>query len=57
MKINYDLCIRCESCMDNCPMLAIYKDRSTQLIVINQDKCIECEACKEACPRLAIKEN
>ncbi len=56
MKINYDLCIRCESCMDNCPMLAIYKDRSTQLIVINQDKCIECEACKEACPRLAIKE-
>lgn len=54
MKINYDLCIECEACIDNCPLLAIYKNRKTNLIIIDEDKCIECGACMESCPRIAI---
>lgn len=55
MKIDMELCIQCEACVDNCPILAIYVDKKTELISIDAEKCIECGACIDACPRLAIK--
>jgi len=54
ISINENLCIGCEACIDNCPVLAITYNKKKDVVQIDVMKCIGCESCIEACPRLAI---
>ena len=59
-KINRDLCILCETCMNICPMDAIYhhwphkEDLSDDYMKIRLDLCIGCGICASNCPSDAI---
>lgn len=50
--INYDECISCAICADNCPPKIISMDSKKP--VINTKKCIRCFCCHELCPKKAI---
>jgi len=60
-KINRDLCTLCETCMDICPMDAIYhhwphkEDLSDNMMIIRYDRCIGCGVCASNCPSDAIQ--
>ncbi len=45
-------CHHCEDapCLINCPANALYRDPSTQAVLIDQAKCIGCKYCTWACP-------
>lgn len=43
MRINPDLCIACEVCIEYCPMTAI--SMKNDVAVINQEECVECGIC------------
>jgi len=55
-----DICIKCGSCMDECPVEAIVDDEdnpiSEESYYVYNDKCVECigyndtPACASACP-------
>lgn len=47
-----DLCDRCETCIDQCPVSAL--SMGDQVPVVNPDKCITCFCCQEICPEQAI---
>lgn len=55
MKVNNDLCLKCGSCIENCPVMAISINKKEGTIVIDENKCVQCEACKECCPRMSIQ--
>ena len=49
MKIDAELCIACEVCIEYCPMGAI--SMKDDVAVIDQDECVECGIClrSESC--------
>ena len=53
MKINKDICIKCESCIPYCPVEAIKKD---EFVYIDEKICVECGVCLKSgvCPVNAI---
>jgi len=50
---NKDLCTACETCIDRCPMSALYMG-DADLPVLNLDLCIGCGICATGCPEKAI---
>ena len=59
-KIDGEICTLCETCMEICPMEAIYhhwphkKDLSDDMMLIRYDRCIGCGVCASNCPSDAI---
>jgi len=47
-----DECIKCDICVDECPVEAISEGDETY--IIDEDKCTDCGACADACPSEAI---
>jgi len=45
-------CVACGSCLDCCPVEAIYE--CDDKYAINQDVCVQCGACFDECPVGAI---
>jgi uncharacterized protein len=52
-KINPEICIKCQTCLSNCPAKAILMEED--LVKINPDKCIGCGECVTVCPQGAIE--
>lgn len=50
-KINLKKCLKCNTCVESCPMNAI--DKTTKKI--NYSKCIECMCCHELCRYKAVE--
>ncbi|MCL2114831.1 MAG: 4Fe-4S binding protein [Methanobrevibacter sp.] len=42
-------CIRCNLCVDECPVDAITSSKSTKIPKV-KDNCVECEICTQTCP-------
>jgi formate hydrogenlyase subunit 6/NADH:ubiquinone oxidoreductase subunit I len=59
-SIDKNLCTLCETCMNICPMDAIYhhwphqEDLSDDLMMIRKEQCIGCGVCASNCPSEAI---
>jgi len=53
--INQEKCIGCGSCVDVCPVGAIFMKNGKA--VVDQDKCIHCGKCLNVCPKEAIRPN
>lgn len=51
-KVDSDLCVGCETCVDECPAEAIVMTAGIAVIV--NDKCVDCGSCVEVCPSAAI---
>lgn len=51
--IDYDKCLSCGSCAEQCPAEAIAMDEDSRYL-INPDKCLRCGGCAEQCPAEAI---
>ena len=47
-----DDCIKCGTCIDECPNEAISEGDTKY--VINPDACVDCGTCADACPSEAI---
>lgn len=54
-RINQSKCIKCETCVSNCPMACISKNDQGQ-IIIDENVCIGCGACRMSCPVEAPEE-
>jgi ferredoxin len=50
--INHELCIKCEKCINKCPINIIYIKNDD--IIINQQNCLGCGFCAINCPKDAI---
>jgi len=50
--INYDTCIKCNICKNNCPMQAISNENGR--LIYDYSKCIDCMCCHELCPNQSI---
>ena len=48
-----DDCIKCGTCIDECPSEAISEGDTKY--VINPDLCVDCGTCADACPSEAIQ--
>ena len=48
-----DDCIKCGTCIDECPNEAISEGETKY--IINPDACVDCGTCADACPSEAIK--
>jgi ferredoxin/DNA-binding MarR family transcriptional regulator len=59
-QINPDLCVKCGTCAEKCPMGAIYHiypnkaDSSDEYMLIRREYCIGCGVCAVNCPNNAI---
>lgn len=53
-RVITDECIRCGSCVPECPVNCIAE--GDPKYVIDGGACIDCGACEAACPSNAIKE-
>src|SRR5680860_76495 len=53
---NYDVCVGCKDCYNNCPPKAIEmrKHKERLVPVVDSAKCISCFCCQELCPKEAI---
>lgn len=51
--INDELCIKCEKCIEKCPIKVISSKNSS--ININEQECLGCGLCASGCPKEAIK--
>lgn len=51
-KADPDKCIGCGTCVDHCPVSALFMQGN--LPSVNADKCIACFCCQEMCPDKAI---
>ena len=56
LKINQDLCKKCQKCVKNCPIGAIKVEtgEDKKNVVTITDMCVECNVCKRVCPYKAI---
>lgn len=52
-KIDYEKCLSCGSCAEQCPAEAIAMDEESRY-VINPEKCARCGSCAGQCPAEAI---
>ncbi|MBO5442555.1 MAG: ferredoxin family protein [Alphaproteobacteria bacterium] len=50
--VNGDLCVKCKSCADVCPVDAFHEGES--YLVVDPDTCIDCGVCISECPQEAI---
>lgn len=49
-----DSCVKCGSCADQCPVVAI--SEGDDKFVIDADVCVSCGSCAAQCPVEAIEE-
>ena len=56
IKIDFDECIDCGSCVSLCPTDALHLNDELKL-EFTEEKCIGCLLCVDSCPRYAIEEN
>ncbi len=49
-----DACVKCGSCIDNCPVEAISEGEDKY--IIDADVCVSCGSCADNCPTEAIEE-
>ena len=49
-----DACVKCGTCVDNCPVEAI--SEGDDIFVIDADICVDCGSCADNCPTEAIVE-
>jgi len=49
-----DSCVKCGTCVDNCPVEAISEGEDK--FVIDADLCVNCGTCVDNCPVEAIEE-
>lgn len=47
-------CVKCESCVQVCPVGAINSDDSAPQMFINPEECLDCGSCMSTCPSEAI---
>ncbi|KAF5050528.1 Electron transport complex subunit RsxB [anaerobic digester metagenome] len=52
VKIDKDLCVGCETCVDECPSEAISMVEG--IAEVDPEKCVDCNTCIDACPSAAI---
>ena len=50
--INKDTCTGCETCVDECPAVAIAMNNDKA--EVNPDLCVDCGSCVDVCPSEAI---
>jgi len=50
--VDKDKCTGCETCVDECPTVAIALDG--EKAKIDNDLCVDCGACVDVCPSEAI---
>ena|GEM_PF-1780800 len=48
MKVNFDICDRCATCIAVCPVSAIMMD--IESLVFDEELCTECGICVISCP-------
>jgi NAD-dependent dihydropyrimidine dehydrogenase PreA subunit len=53
VKIDYDKCACCRTCVSVCPM-GVYSDAGDKVEVVNVNECVACMSCEAACPSGAI---
>ena len=51
-QVEPDLCVGCETCVDECPAEAITMDDG--IAKVDRKKCTECKTCVDVCPSAAI---
>ena len=49
-----ELCKKCGTCIENCPVGAIHEE--DKFPIFDYDKCIRCLCCDESCPHGAIEQ-
>lgn len=52
-QVDPELCTACQSCVEQCPMGALYMD-DHNIPVVKAEDCITCFCCQEICPEKAI---
>ncbi len=50
---DYELCIKCGVCAENCPAKVI--DMSAKKPIVDLSNCIRCYCCQELCPKKSVK--
>ena len=50
--VDKDKCTGCETCVDECPAVAISMDN--EKAAVNNDLCVDCGSCVDVCPAEAI---
>ncbi|NHI94851.1 MAG: hypothetical protein EAX96_20345 [Candidatus Lokiarchaeota archaeon] len=53
--INVENCMKCDSCIEKCPMDALSHSDINDKMIINKDICLGCGVCASNCPNEAIK--
>lgn len=51
-KVDKDKCTGCETCVDECPAVAITMEDGKAKV--DKDLCVDCESCVDVCPSEAI---
>jgi ferredoxin len=51
-KVDKDKCTGCETCVDECPAVAITIEN--EKAKVDKDLCVDCESCVDVCPSEAI---
>jgi len=51
-KVDIDKCTGCETCVDECPAVAITIEK--EKAKVDKDLCVDCESCIDVCPSEAI---
>jgi len=52
-EVDKELCVGCETCVDECPAEAIIMEGG--IAKIDKKKCTECSTCVDVCPSAAIR--
>ncbi|NTU99932.1 MAG: 4Fe-4S binding protein [Methanoregulaceae archaeon] len=51
-KVDKDKCTGCETCVDECPAVAITIEN--EKAKVDKELCVDCESCVDVCPAEAI---